>query len=275
MILTTPNNRFLQRVNPQITRALADSGSSLNHSEIQKIGRQIADLGLWSNLKFWVHNGLVKTRDSGGVTYVTKGYDVSSDNLDVAQSTTTVQPKLNTYGFEFDGTNDMLGTSTLPDILVNATKSWLAWVKIINIPSNYFANAFAIRYSTDRVGYTIRWYSWSGSHYLYISRDRAGVAEDFITVEISSFPTDYMMITGVYDAANLKLYVNSSFINEATTATTNGTVAGTGGTWIGRDGGTGNSSNSVFNNIMIFNSALSSSQITSIFNATKSFYGVS
>jgi hypothetical protein len=105
---TIANNRFLQRVNPAINRALADSGSSLDHPEIQRLARQMVDMGIWGNLVFWVHEGLVKERVSGSDIFIEKCYDISPNNRDATQSTQANQPKLISNIIDFDGLNDLL-----------------------------------------------------------------------------------------------------------------------------------------------------------------------
>jgi len=109
------NNRFLKRVNPEIVRAKDDSGSSLEHPEIQQLMRQMVDLGIADNLKLWVHNGLVKTRTSGSDLYVPKAYDISGEENDAVQETEANQPELVSNGMEFDGSNDMMSPGSVFD----------------------------------------------------------------------------------------------------------------------------------------------------------------
>lgn len=105
---TIANNRFLQRVNPAIDRALADSGSSLDHPEIQRLARQMVDLGLWNDLVLWVHEGLIKERVSGSDVFASTGYDIGSLALDVTSVDSTSEPKVLSDHFLFDNVNDIL-----------------------------------------------------------------------------------------------------------------------------------------------------------------------
>lgn len=122
------NNRFLGRTNPTMAAAVADGGSVLDREYIQRCARQIVDMGHWDNLKFWGDTGLAKLRNSGGVDYIPKGYDLSGNSYDYTQTTEANQPVLTMPAFVLDGTDAFAqgSTITITDFTI------LAWIKTSN-----------------------------------------------------------------------------------------------------------------------------------------------
>ena len=146
MIIGQQNNRFLQRVNPELARAKADGGSSNDHPEIQRLMRQMVDMGIADDLKLWVHSGLVKERVSGADVFAEKGYDISGFENDGLQATTSEQPQLND-GLLFDGTNDWLNHGNDNSLRnLDDDVSWSIWFNAAGAGTNrtifskWFAN---------------------------------------------------------------------------------------------------------------------------------------
>lgn len=125
------NNRFLQPVNSQINRAKNDSGVIDNHTRVQKFARTIVDLGLWGNLKLWIHNDLTKKRQSGSDFFCEKSYDnsKSTQNHDGSQTDTTRQPRIITDALVFDGVNDFLNYGKNSELVVTGNFTYSLWIK--------------------------------------------------------------------------------------------------------------------------------------------------
>lgn len=127
MILTPVNNRFLNHTNPIMTAALTDGGSVLDREYIQRAARGIVDAGHLSNLKFWGCAGLAKLRNSGGVDYVPKLYDLSGNGNHGVQTTKGSQPVWGATGLTFDGSDDTILVSGGATISELTNRTLIAW----------------------------------------------------------------------------------------------------------------------------------------------------
>jgi len=263
MILTQSNNRFLQKVNPQITRVLADSGSSLEHPEIQQSMRQMVDMGVINSLKLWIHSGLIKTRTSGSDLFVTKAYDISGANRDVSMSTETNQPKLVSLGMSFDG-NDRLRTINTTDFNLTDSITIMFWTYVtadgFYSPTWVHKNDhFAIRKYATTPNYEFQWNS-GYTEYNY---------------DTDSLPLNtWIMITfTVLNNTTVNIYQNTTTLSSSIRSWSRtrdlASHLGIGYSPVQTGFLTG-----TMNDIRIFNIALLSTQIAEIFNATKSKYGV-
>lgn len=121
------NNRFLGHTNPIMTAAVTDGGSVLDREYIQLCARQMVDMGLWGNLKLWVDPGLCKQSS----TLVSKSYDISGNGNDATQSVGTNQPTYNTISIAFDGVDNYIQVAYDADINLQ-TLSLCLYVKRID-----------------------------------------------------------------------------------------------------------------------------------------------
>jgi hypothetical protein len=267
------NNRFLQKVNPQISRAIADGGSSLNHSEIQRLARQMVDLGIWGNLKFWAHSGLVKTRASGDDTFVSKAYDISGNNNDIPQATESYQPKLVSTGIQFDGTNDHLKNDTMSSISFSGEITALVWLHpSVKVNCSPFSSTDDDQ-SKQRVSVDFPWnnnLSWdcgySESEWGF-DRQQPAWSSNYLNVSMWCF-------TKNVSAGTMTIYRNASSINSVTNKSQGiptlhrlsiGSLLDT------IDYGL---FNGVINDLRIISAVLTTSQMTAIYDATKGYYGL-
>lgn len=269
MILS--NNRFLRRVNPQITRALADSGSSLNHSEIQQLMRQMVDLGIADNLKLWVHSGLVKTRTAGAETFIAKAYGISSNNFDAAQTTEANQPKLVSDGMEFDGSGDFL---LIPhDAALNYITPFTlcTWCKFKTLPTGTTTNNTLLGKGTATSGsggYDFKVDFISGVYSLNLVK--YFVADQRVNIASLSVNT-WCHFVAAAQSDRVKYYVNGSHVGDSLNATPAQTNIKDFEIARFRDGS--KTTHGAQNDIRIYNSTLAASQIAAIYNATKAKYG--
>jgi hypothetical protein len=122
------NQRFTGHTNPIMTAAVGDGGSILDREYVQRAYKGVHDAGHADNLKFWGCAGLAKLRNSGGVDYVSKGYDLSGNGYHYTQATEANQPVLTLPAFVLDGTDVFAQGSTIPitDFTI------LAWIKTSN-----------------------------------------------------------------------------------------------------------------------------------------------
>jgi len=273
VILTTPNNRFLQRVNPQITRAVADSGSSLNHSEIQLLARNMVDLGLWGNLKLWVHSGLAKERTSGSDVFASKIYDISGNEKDAAQSTTTAQAKIASVGLSFDG-GDYYEITTPMGVSGATTRSVLFWIKPTAINTLYTVFAIGPSITGVRQQFVIHTSAATNGD-IYVSFNNRDVSSSSGVLNT----TDYHFIAVTYDGNTLSttsvvIYRNASSLSK----TLHGTLSGSANTvedfcHIANDIYASRKYSGILDDLRLFNAVLTDTQISAIYNATKSKYG--
>lgn len=108
-----------------MTAAIVDGGSVQDREYIQRCARQTVDQGLWGNLKLWIDPALPKLRNSGGVDYVPKLYDLSGNGNNGVQTTEAYQPVWGATGLTFDGSDDYIESSL--QTIENLTIS--LWIK--------------------------------------------------------------------------------------------------------------------------------------------------
>ncbi len=262
------NNRFLQRTNPQIDRAIADGGSSLDHPEIQKLARQMVDLGIWSNLVLWVHEGLVKERVSGSNVFVPKAYDISNLFIDIAQTDTTKQLKLNN-GFVFDGIDDGFAIQTVTSKLrpTSITVSYYC-----NLSDNLtFGGIFEIRSDIQRI------FTFQRTNRIRAQIFVNGLSKQYQTP--SSVINNWIMFTFTYTNNDLKLYVNGSLITPQILA--DNTIGNLSipsnakfSVGIDVDSGLPHKTLGTISDLRVYNSVLTASQIDAIFQETRGKYGI-
>ena len=275
------NNRFLQRVNPEIVRARTDAGASLvsDHAVIQPLMRQMVDLGIADSLKLWVHSGLVDTRTSGSDLFVPKVYDISGEENDGTAPATENEPKLVADGMIFNGSANRfdLGTGINSDLHGSSAISFSSWLKI----NNYAASGnvrfvFSMAVDGNNACYAL----------IINTADisfgaRSQFVDSFISISNAISDNEHIHVVTIadYTAKTLEIFLNGisvasgediSFgsntlvmLSPNSTRIGNAVSINTGRYWDG-----------YINDVRIFNTALSASQITSIYNATKGYYGI-
>lgn len=290
------NNRFLMKTNPQLTRALADGGSSLNHPEIQRLARQQVDLGLWGNLKLWVHRDLVKTRTSGSDLFVPKAYDMSGNNNDAAQTTEANQPKLISTGMEFNGSNDYLNCGDDASLRITNNLTMLFWVKWADDYLITISNSLVLigRYDINsKRNYAIVLEPVAssrpdGSLTWFLSSNGTSAEKNYKLGWNDSEPkTDppaddtYHHIGFTFASNVLKPYLNgvdkSSNVYKYFDSTVNSLHSNDSEVLIAaleNDGSILRTTQIIINDVRTFDKVLSSTEISAIYNLTKSYYGL-
>ena len=270
------NNRFLKRVNPEIVRAKDDSGSSLNHPEIQKLMRQMVDLDIADNLKLWVHNGLVKTRTSGSDTFVSKAYDISGEENDGVQATEASQHKLASDSFKMVAPSS--GRVGYPitdnaDIRFVNNFSISIWIKNDTIPTTsntYFISDWDTPNNNRR---------WALMHPANLQYFRFFGSPDGSSVNNYNHATNFDSSNGSWThyvisigSDNLTWYINGSFSREFLEQSNIPFNSYSGSQiTIGRSGF---QHDMYINDIRIYNKALSATEVSAIHNQSKGFYGI-
>lgn len=279
------NNRFLQRTNPQIDRAIADGGSSLDHPEIQKLARQMVDLGIWGNLMIWANSRLVKERISGSDTYVTKVYDISGNNKDYEQATDSYQPLLTNNSFAFnDGRKGLIGQNHAGGLAQLTVTFWLKLNTVANGGTN--ASTIMLLASKAADGATsVANLDWSVYYdrrtanqnlVFVVARDGTVSSSVAINVPINIGANTWRMITCTWNpSTSVIIYINGSQIAINTTSI----IATMSNKTINLNiGGVANTNERTLDgeieDIRIFNAALTASQINAIFQQTRGKYGI-
>ena len=375
MMSVFSNNRFLKRVNPEIVRAKDDSGSSLNHPDIQKLMRQMVDMKYtipilesgWGssgygdyvffhnnhpdiyqfeeyknisvnttgnyvyvgrnyppngtfphilyvevpsnvgvtandvasfetylaansivikrciadNLKLWVHNGLVKTRTSGSDLFVTKAYDISGEENDAVQATTSYQPKLVSDGMEFDGSDDYLEVND--DESLQITEITVAvWVKANNLIDNIPTVISKYDYGINERSWAIRLRRPTGRFRVMLGAEDGNSISKQYEGETVVVDGTWHHLLFTFKQDSLQLYADGqkeeTTINDDLDYTVNNLNTANGvSTTIGaylNSGARDRILNGNVNDSRIFNKVLSASEISAIYNASKGFYGI-
>jgi hypothetical protein len=265
---TIANNRFLQRVNPAINRALADSGSSLDHPEIQRLARQMVDLGIWGNLVFWVHEGLVKERVSGSDVFVNKLYDISGNTRDAIQTSTTSQPKLISGEIVWDNVNDNLPISFSYS---NGTISYCFYINA-NSADGFF-NKRIMERSSDRIwNRTVIADSMQIEYaHAFTSGNRSARTGNIKFNQWVHFVVTY---NAGSTANNPIIYINGVDISATIAGTPTGTRLTTTSTNIGNRAANDRPYDGKLSDFRMFNKILTASEVDAIFQETRLKYGL-
>jgi hypothetical protein len=171
----------------------------------------------------------------------------------------------NTYSLEFDGTDDYVALGNSSD-LAPSSITISTWIKVTGSVATY-------NYIVSRAGST-----YGSYHLRYTSSNKFNVHLGFassafkndITSSSTYTLTDWHHVAFTYDQTNVKLYVDG--VEEYSAAETRAidyTAGGAGSdTHIGKAGGTlgyPQPSEGLIDEVAIFNTALSASQITNIY----------
>lgn len=269
------NNRFLQRTNPQIDRAIADGGSSLDHAEIQKLARQMVDLGIWGNLNLWLHGGLIRDTIVSGVDRINKSYDISGNNKDfiewphIANSFPFYDTLNSASIFKFIGwTSPKLLAVTSTTISNAGNYTIIAWVKPKSTDNSQSA-FFSVK------GVSFWSLQFSIGAFAFVANN---VARSILTPDRVINDWNMYAVTRNGDNYTLILYnINGNYTYTATfTGSYRGDVTSYIGLRINDNSNTSiaNAFNGNISEIRTFNIALTASQIDAIFQETRGKYGI-
>lgn len=227
----------------------------------------------------------IDTRESGGNEYVSKIYDITNYANDYAQAAEANQPLLESIGMAFDGTNHFLKGGNKSSLDFTTAFTFVGWAKTLD---HTLANQIiACHGITDgQRSYTISFALHNApggemSILFYLTPDGTQASRAYIVAYDVTYGNliandTWYFIACIYDNSatpKMKLYIQNSLITV--------TTAGTPPTSIF----TGSTENETmakgFNNLLkgsvdfqkLFNVALTETQMTKIFNDTKSRYG--
>jgi hypothetical protein len=187
----------------------------------------------------------------------------SSGNTSPAYSTDVpVGPLSNSYALEFDGTDDYVALGNSSDLAPsNITVS--LWLKASGTVGTF--NYLFAREGATYGSYLLR-YTSANKFNIFIGH--AGGATTDITSSSTYTLTDWHHVAFTYDQTNLKLYVDGSEAASVAKTTaidyTPSTSYGTDNTYIGK-GTFADNAEGLIDEVAIFNTALSGSQITNIY----------
>ena len=267
---TIANNRFLQRVNPAIDRALADSGSSLDHPEIQRLARQMVDLGIWGNLLFWVHEGLVKDSISGSDQFVLKTYDITTNNRDF--TAIKGKPKIENSVFKFIRTNDdILRISSVS--ISQGTHTYMWW---LNRTTAVGDRSFNATISVTNPIQLLHGDS-SGVYSLQITFPRTTTSGSWRTTNRECTLGTWHHIAITYNYASTAndpiIYINGISVPITETTTPNGSFGNITSFNLGNTDALPRSLDGYISDFRSYNNILTATQIDAIFQETKAKYG--
>ena len=231
----------------------------------------IVAMGLYPNCLMYVDilTGM-ESRTAGADTFITKIYDMSPKANDVLNTTETQQPKLTATGGLFDGSNDLLSCAG-SDVAFPVTKklTLFSWVNFTNTGIEYprIINC-ELKWGIIGEGYTgfIRWFG-------------SGLDSGIGIVNVRNVNT-FVAITydGDVGSDNINLYLNGGLTTAGSLTIAGGgnlTAVGTTPVTIGnRAGTTDRPLAGTVNHIGVFNAVLTPTQLKSIYDLTKSTYGV-
>jgi hypothetical protein len=269
------NNRFLGKTNPTMAAAVADGGSVLDREYIQRCARQIVDQGQWDNLKLWIDPGLAKLRNSGGIDYVPKAYDLSGNDNDGIQATESNQPVWGATGMTFDGSNDWVDCGNDNSLRANSNITVMMWLRTSATNNSDFIAR------SDTTLSKRCWTIYHSTQKLRVQVNATGgtSAADRIIHEHDNAINDgeWHHVCFSFSANTLNLYIDTNNTNN--TVIDNGTVSSIYDSDVNLTIGArlANSLPSQFsdadiNDIRIYNTALTATEIAAIYNQTSYRY---
>ena len=278
------NNRFLQRTNPTIRRALDDgaSGSLISSVEIQKQARHMVDNGLWSSLVLWCHEDLTKTFVSASRNSISASYDLSGNLNDAVPGSEASRPVLENGEMRFDGVNDRMIIRDAD--LLSFTGSGISDLPFsVTAYIKYNSGSPMIVTKATALG-TGEWYT--NAVFFRTVDNNSGAYIGKNATAISTQPPSnnvWYMYAFVYDGGrgngSFTIYRNGTNVTSTDYANSSGgtytqmrntTVTG----YIGARG-TANYISGSLDDIRVFrNKALTAAEVTSIWDATRSKYGL-
>jgi len=168
----------------------------------------------------------------------------------------------NTYSVDFDGTNDNVAISYDSSLDITGALSITAWVKFDSL------SGFPMIYA---IGDYFDGYAGNGGHQFYSSSNKVaffdtgtGGAPSFSSTTLSTGTWYHLAVTRSA-SRGITFYVNGS--SAGTDTRTGSPSTGTLDIKIGSDAGPSNYLNGLIDEVAVFNSVLSASDITSIYNS--------
>ena len=230
----------------------------------------IVAMGLYPNCLMYVDilTGM-ESRTAGADTFITKIYDMSPKANDVLNTTETQQPKLTATGGLFDGSNDLLSCAG-SDVAFPVTKklTMFSWVNFTNTGST-FPRILCCEGKWGMYGDGVNGYiRWFGS----------GLDSFFVATVVRNVNT-FVAITydGDVVSNNINLYLNGNLTTAGSMGIAGGgnlMAVGTTPVTIGNRADTLRPLAGTANHIGVFNAVLTPTQLKSIYDLTKSTYGV-
>jgi hypothetical protein len=259
-------NRFLSKTNPQFIRGLADSGSVLDSPEINKLAAQMVDLGIWGNLVFWAHPGLLNERVSGSDVFVTKTYDITANNVDLLNSTNAEQPKLTNQTFDY-----YVNTLSLQSTNAAANTAYMTIFVWANINTGTTRSVFNRSNNNLLFGLAYQ----PGSTKMQMNIRLAASPTTIRTVLSTTSPANntWYFYACTYDGTTQRIYVNG--IEEATNSISGTLItASFNGISMGRTFANTFGMLGLIGEQRYFDTAVTATQIDAIFQATRGKYGI-
>ena len=228
----------------------------------------------------------IDTRESGGNNYISKIYDITNYANNYAQAVEANQPLLESIGMAFDGTNHFLEGGNKTSLDFTTAFTYLGWVKTLDhtlANQELFCHGitdgqrsitilFALHHGVAPVEMSILFYltpNGTQANRAYI------IPADGSYGQVVADNTWYFIACIYNNSATpkMKLYIQNALMTVSTTGTPPTSIF------------TGSTENETiakgFNNLLkgsidfqkLFNVALTQTQMTKIFNDTKSRYG--
>jgi hypothetical protein len=275
-------NRFLSKTNPQFIRGLADSGSVLDSPEINKLAAQMVDLGIWDDLKLWVHEGLVKERVSGTDVFVENAYDISGNNYDYSNINTAQQPQLLTGFYSTDATRMDMG-AILDGLSAISIVNWVKFDTVANggtdagTINGMVTKARNAATSFNITDYDVRYDRRTSEQKLYFIVNNA--TNSPLTINVPNVPsvmgTNWNMVTCTWRSSgtpNQQIYTNNVLRESSNLGVNN---MRTSSETLKLNGSNDNRQlNGQISDIRIFERFLTATEIDAIFQATRGKYGL-
>lgn len=272
------NQRFLGKTNPTMTAAVADGGTINDRVYIQAAARQIVDMGHWSNLMFWGDSGLVKLRNSGGVDYVSKVYDITANGNNAAQTAEANQPFITSSVIEFDGSADYLTVTHNTNLNPGTGDfSGMAYVYVDTLKETFIFNK-RVNGIGDTNGWFFRLNTTGTPAYLYSNILIDTSSETLIQTNTNngdlSLSAYYMVSFSIDRDGNMYLYVNGVVKNSVDITAKTSAISSTENLLIGNDNRGTYYYDGRLADLRLYNRYITEAEWLKIFNATKSRYGL-
>jgi len=277
-LATDGNQLILPETRAYVVRVLTTGADSITDIKLtNQIIKNMVDVQIYNNCLFYVDSQAgMRKRSSGGLDYAVVAYDMSLKASDVSQSTDQYQPVITTNGLLYDDSDDLLiksfvdaddGNARFPITNVITICAWIYLDSTVSAAGRVISTGQAWNISGMPLA--------THNNSLRVYAVGAGDAE----ISSQNMANAWYFIALTFDSAlpsaNFKLYVNNNPTpNGTVTRTTNLSAVGNQPLCIGNVATVIRSWKGTLDHISVFNKVLSQTELTSIFNLTKSRYGM-
>ena len=215
-----------------------------------------ADLTSYSPVSWW----RMGDNDGGtGTTITDQGSGSNDGTLTNGPTFSTDVPHSNTYSVDFDGTNDYIDCGTITGLQGSSNGAISVWIKpdtAGDAPNIGYRPSPDHQFVLTFVGGT-----------LYFGVRNGSTANIYTTTAMPN-DTNWHNYVATFNSGTTKIYIDGSEVSGTQTGTNPSTISSTSGSFfIGRNGEDNKYTDGLLDEAALFNTAISASDVTAIYNS--------